>query len=214
MQESKNFGLWLKWTLYCGLGEFFGITAAAILATAANNIPLPTNSPFNLLILIVAVTLSGIIEGTITGYLQAKILSRVFGVNLKRWILLTVAVAVIGWLAGSLPSALSNPNTQDLTQPNLLQMLVAAAFLGIAAGGAFGFAQFLELKRHVKKASRWIFANAIAWAFAMMVIFTAATLPNSQTPALLIVLAGMVSGVLAGLILGAVTGWQLIKFQR
>lgn len=214
LKRSSN--LWLQWTIYCGLGEFFGITIAAIIAVSINtNIGEPNNF-IKLIAIFTAAIISGIFEGTITGFLQTKILSKAFSINAKRWIILTASVAVLGWLAGTIPSTIisGNQNINDTTPPTVFQMLAYAALLGLVAGTAFGFAQWLELKHHVQKAKNWIAANAIAWAIAMMIIFTAATLPDANTPIPIIILFGCISGLLAGLALGVVTGYQLINFQK
>lgn len=213
---KRSSNLWLKWTLYCGLGEFLGITTAAIIAVTINTNVGDPNTFIKLITVFAAVIMSGIFEGAITGFLQAKILSKVFSINIKRWITLTASVAVIGWLAGTIPSTVitSTQNLNDSAQPTLFQMLIYAALLGLVAGTAFGFAQWFELKHHVQKASRWIVANAIAWAIAMIIIFTAATLPDINTPIPIIILLGCICGLLAGLILGAITGFQLIKFHK
>lgn len=211
------FSLWLKWTLYCGVGEFLGIATAAAIAVLFNRL---INYPQNIseiTLLYLAATISGIVEGGITGSLQAKILSPALSVSVKKWVMLTTAVAVLGWLGGTTPSIIVAKISSTADTPidlTFSQMSFYALAMGLIAGVLFGLFQWFELKNHVNAAWRWIAANAVGWALAMVVIFWGATTPDANTPAIVIIAIGALVGILAGLIVGAATGVSLLAFTR
>ncbi len=215
--------LWLRWTAVCGIGEFVGIAAAAVIALCTNRFIGEPTTLLTIITIYLAATFSGIIEGGITGYLQATVLSKALGVNMKRWVLLTVAIAVMGWIIGTTPSIINTnqsfSSTQTATATALIDLsfwsiLLYAAGLGIVTGALFGLFQTVELRRHVVNSWQWIVANALGWTLAMVIIFIAATTPTILTPLPVVILYGAVAGLLAGLAVGAVTGIPLVNFQR
>ncbi len=59
-----------------------------------------------------------------------------------------------------------------------------------------------------------ILANAVGWAVALDIIFLAATIPSELWSIIQVGILGMVTGVLAGLSIGAITGIGLIVMTR
>lgn len=69
-------------------------------------------------------------------------------------------------------------------------VLLMAAMAGAGAGLCFGAAQWLVLRRHAERASRWIWIHVPAWALAMSAIFLGASLPASGSSSWFIALTG------------------------
>jgi uncharacterized integral membrane protein len=94
-------------------------------------------------------------------------------------------------------------------------VVVAAAAFGVVLLGSIGAAQWLELRRHVSRAGRWVPATAAAWC-AGLVAFSAVTSPlwqSDQHPALIAAI-GALGGLVMALTVAAGTGWALIRLLR
>ena len=210
--------LWRDWTLSCALGEFIGIGLAGIVATimiVGMGEPQNAVEAWGAYAAMVAV---GAVEGSAIGYFQWRVLHRLFPVMTARaWVGATLAVAVLGWAVGMLPSTLTAGAPQPeaaSAQPALWLILLMSAGIGAAAGLVFGFAQWLVLRRHAAHSAHWMLSNMGGWAVAMAWIFLAASWPDESTPKLIVVLGGLAGGALAGLSIGAVTGLSLLRLAR
>lgn len=81
-----------------------------------------------------------------------------------------------------------------------------ALAMGLMLGAVFGFGQWLVLRRHANHSARWITANALGWALAMLLIFAAASVPGQHTAVGLLWGIYITAGLLAGLSVGIITG--------
>ncbi|KPL68199.1 hypothetical protein SZ64_08735 [Erythrobacter sp. SG61-1L] len=211
--------LYRSWVLSCGLGEFIGIGCAGIVALAANSLIGEPDSPAAAWTIYLAMVSVGAVEGGAIGFFQWRILQRLFpNLPARHWIGATVAVAILGWASGMLPSTLSAGSppagAEAVAEPGMAFILLASAGMGAAGGLIFGFAQWLVLRRHTSHAVLWLPANILGWAIAMMWIFLAATWPDMTTPPLFIALSALAGGAAAGLSIGAVTGIALLRLAR
>jgi MFS family permease len=154
------------------------------------------------------VVAGGLVEGLALGGLQAAGLGRMLPeLNRRRWLLVTAAVAGVGWAAASAPAALSGDDGGAV--PPLLLILGGAIGLGVVMGAVLGAVQATVLRTVVRHPWRWVAANMAAWAPAMAVIFLGAGAPGADWPLPTVVALGAVTGVAAGGVLGLVTGWFL-----
>ncbi len=208
---------WLKWTAACGLGEFLGIGAAAGIGFG---VVMSLGEPDTLgkkLLVMLATVFSGIVEGLITGSLQWMVLREKFaGVRAKNWLFYTALGAVIGWILGMTPPTFLMGQPGSATPPPefsgpLIALLAAGA--GVVLGALFGFCQWLELRKHVAQAGRWILANSLAWTIGLAIIYVGASLPEAEAALVTVIIIGTVSGLLAGLAVGAITASFLIKLK-
>jgi hypothetical protein len=123
----------------------------------------------------------------------------------------TSAAAALAWSIGMLPST-----AHDLwSRWPILLIVVAAAALGLVLLCSIGTAQWLELRRHVPRAGRWVTATAAAWC-AGLVAFSAVTSPlwqPGQRPALVAAI-GALGGLVMALTVAVGTGWALIRLLR
>ncbi|HSK28156.1 MAG TPA: hypothetical protein VK894_14700, partial [Jiangellales bacterium] len=138
------------------------------------------------------------------------------------FVLATVVVAVSGWVLGSLPSALisaaeageaAQAGGTVTAEPPLILLAAVFALGGAVAGAAFGGAQAVVLRRHVARPRRWVAANVVAWAIGVTVITVGATVVPAGWPVAGLAAYGAVVGLLAGLVVGAVTGYALPGLQ-
>jgi hypothetical protein len=129
----------------------------------------------------------------------------------RRWVVVTVLVAGLGWAAASAPGVLATGGGRE---PPVTLMLGGAAALGASMGAVLGVAPALVLRGHVRRPRRWVAASALAWAPTMVVIFLGATTPSAGWPVAALVGLGAVTGLAAGAVLGAVSGGFLPSLHR
>lgn len=188
-----------RWIAFCALAEAIGMSASAAAARATEFIPgAGAVGPFALIVV------GGLIEGLALGLFQSAALARWLPqFSRRRWMLVTVIVAGLGWAAASAPSQLS---AQDDSTPPIAFIAAAAAGLGIATGAFLGAAQAGGFRQLVRHPWRWIGISAVAWIPTMIVIFLGATSPNSDWSFLQVVAFGAATGTLAGAVLGLLSG--------
>jgi hypothetical protein len=84
----------------------------------------------------------------------------------------------------------------------------------MVAGPILGSVQAVILRRHVRGAGRWLWANAMAWALGMPVIFVGMDLvPWSQGGVAVGLAIYAVCGV-AGILVGAIHGRILLRMTE
>ena len=194
-------GLFWAWTMSVTVGEFAGFCVPAIVGALIWD----QTAPVAFAVLVAA----GSLEGAVLGWSQARVLRRPLpSLSVRHWVVGTSVAAAVAWSIGMLPST-----AYDLWSrwPVPLTVL-AAAGVGVALLCSIGAAQWLELRRHVPRAGRWVPATAAAWC-AGLVVFSAVTSPLWQPgqPAVLIAAIGAVGGLLMAVTVAAGTGWALIR---
>lgn len=196
-----------RWMALCAGAEAIGMTAAASAAKVSQAL-VGEPGGREAAVALSLVVAGGLVEGVALGGLQAAGLQRLVpGLDRRRWLLVTTAVAGLGWAAASAPAALSGAD--DGSVPPLLLVLAGAVGLGAVMGVLLGAVQATGLRRHVRHPWRWVGANAAAWAPAMAVIFLGATEPNADWSGPSVAALGAVTGLAAGSVLGLVSGWFL-----
>ncbi len=218
MEVARTPPRWSTWTAAVGIAEGLGILAAATVAVLAAGVTAGwTRAPAAAGALAAAV-LGGVAEGTLVGTVQSTLLRRWLpGLSARRWVVATVAVVVALWLLGTLPSALmaavgstdAGAGGAAPEGPPMLVLLLVGFVGGALGGAAMGAVQSGVLRGHVTHPRRWITVNALAWSLGLLVILLAATLPTQDTPRGVVAVLAAGGGLLAGLVVGAVTGWAL-----
>jgi hypothetical protein len=187
----------LHWFLACALGEAAGIAVVATTYAAMDRglltgLALPSLA-------------AGAWEGACLGTAQALILRR-FRIAAPRWIGLTLAAAVLGYGLSLLGGAGQGGDGQ--AEPSLAMMGLLGAGLGVVMGAMMGTLQALAGRGRLR-ARRWICANMAGWAPAMAAIMLGAGSVDASFSLACIATAGAVSGAIAGLALGVITGFAL-----
>jgi hypothetical protein len=164
-----------------------------------------------------AVVLGMVLEGVVVGAAQEQVLRGVLAdLRAGSWTAATALGAGAAWLIGMAPSTvfgLTAPSGQSATatEPPVLLQYTLAVLLGLVAGPILGSAQALVLRRHTGGAGRWLWANAMAWALGMPVIFVGMDLvPRSRGGVAVGVAIYAVCGV-AGMLVGAIHGRILLR---
>ena len=198
----------VRWTALCAVAEAIGMTAAAAAAkTSQARVGEPGSGREMALALSIAVG-GGLVEGVALGGLQAAGMGRLLpNLNRPQWVLVTTAVAGVGWAGAS--AVAGGSGQDDGAAPSLLLILCVALALGTLMGALLGAGQATLLRGQVRHPWRWVAANVAAWAPAMAVIFLGASVPGADWPASTVILLATLTGLVAGTILGLISGWFL-----
>lgn len=158
-------------------------------------------------------SLSGLVEGIVLGSLQALFLRHLYPrLSVPAWVVLTTLLAIFGWATGSAIPIFGTFDGQERVEPPLQLVIGFASFFGLLIGALFGGVQMIAFRRAAFHSHWWIIVNAAGWAIALPVIYLAASLPDQSSPIWQIIGAGLASGIIAGVLLGAVTGlafWRI-----
>lgn len=222
VSTKTGFLLWLRWVVANALAELVGLGATFALDILILARVAAAHSILASILGIIAIAVTGAIEGTVVGLLQWSVLRHPFPLVTRRaWVVATVIGAVIAWFLGSLPSTLMDMGSQEssapVQEPSQAVMLLLAAGMGLFLGVVLGYPQWRELRRAVRGAWLWIPANSLAWALGMPAIFAAvdrayAVYATGSPGGAVAVMAAALA--LAGAIVGAVHGLALVKLAR
>lgn len=202
----------VRWTLLCAAAETVGMTASASAATASQLLVGEPSTGSEAAVALSLVVAGGLVEGIALGVAQAT--------GLRSWlpsrrraayVLVTMAVAGVGWAGASSPAAFGG---QGGAEPPVGLLLAAAVGLGLVMGAVLGAAQALVLRGRVLRPWRWVTANVAAWALGMPVVFGGAMSPGSGWPLVAVAGVGALTGLVAGAVVGLVTGVFLPSLQR
>jgi len=188
-----------RWICWVSVGELAGFCVPTVTATLLADEP-PVA-------LIGALVVAGAVEGTVLGWTQARVLREALpAVSGRRWVTLTAAGAALAWFCGMLvPTAYETWHHWPV--PAQIAVLAVLATVLLAS---IGTAQWLELRRHVPHASRWIGASALAWALGLGT-FSAVATPlwqPGQSPALIVAI-GLLGGLAMATTMAVTTGLVL-----
>lgn len=207
---------WKKWTLACTAGELLGMGAVALIAVTYNRWVGEPLTPADKALQLLVVVFAGAAGGFLLGYWQWRVLRLKFPkMPAREWIGYTMAIAMLGWLLGMLPSLLltlgNAPIPPRPVESPMVLILVGAMAMGLFLGAMFGLFQWFAFHKYARESIQWVTGNSLGWGLGMMFIFAAATWPDESTPLSGIIAAGIVGGSLAGLSVGAITGIYLNK---
>jgi hypothetical protein len=223
----------LRWVGLCAAAEAVGMTAAAAAARVATSLAdggtgvggVGVAGARGVAAAWGVVVLGGLVEGTSIGLAQAAALRpSVRGLPVGRFVLVTVAVAGLGWAAVSAPAVLAQDD--GAPAPAMAVVVGGAAALGLATGAVLGAVQAWVIRSAVAPGAvprgavprgavprgavthpwRWTWISALAWAPAMAVIFAGAQSAPAHWSTGAVALLGTVTGAVAGAALGAVCG--------
>lgn len=207
-----------RWTAANGVAEAFGLGTTFLLGTAAAPFLDADHGTIGVLaVALLAVLLGTFLEGVVVGVAQGVVLeARCADVRRGSWIVATAVGAGFAWILGMIPStvmALSAPPqaASSIQEPTLVVQLLLAAGLGMVTGPMLGGAQWAVLRRHLPRAASWLWANGLAWALGMPVIFAGMNLVPWTGSPLTKAIAIYAVCLTAGLVVGAVHGFILMR---
>lgn len=210
-----------RWIIANGWSEAAGLGTTFVLGRAlAPWLEHATGAVTVLLGALAAVLLGTLLEGVLVGVAQEAVLrDRLASLRKRAWMLATATGAALAWLLGMIPSTVLALRPQDaaaspLAEPSALVQYALAAALGLVAGPVLGFAQWTVLRRHLARATWWLWANAAAWAIGMPLIFLGMEyVPWTGPPAAkLLAIYGVCGAV--GVVVGAIHGRFLVNLLR
>lgn len=206
-------GLWLGWVLAnslaetVGLGISFGMGAILIQYLQGPGV-------LTALATAGAAVLAGtLIEGTTVGTAQWLVLRRrIPNMRWRTWTLATAAGALVAWTLGMLPGTFMGAQSGGPApaEPPDSVVYVLAAVMGLVGGTILGAPQWIALRRHVRRASLWVPANALAWAPGMVLAFAAADVLFSSDMGSVSILFAVSILALIGAVVGAIHGAVLV----
>ena len=211
---NNRHSLWLRWVAANALSELIGLGATfAAIGFLVSKID--TSRISGILLAFLLTVLSGAIEATLVSLSQWWAMQPWFQqIQRFAWWRATLIGALLGYVLGYLPSTLmsmgdSTSQAAQVEPPQWVTLLLAAA-LGLVAGAVLSFAQWLALRKSVKRSGLWIPANMLAWAFGMPVIFFGMDLAFKMTAVWQSVLVVAAALLVAGLVVGAIHGTFLV----
>lgn len=208
-----NWSLWYRWILANAVGE--GIGLGLTLATGFVLFSGMEKTAGPLVVACLAILAGTSIEGLIVATAQWLVLRQPLSqLSWRTWALVTALGAFIAWTLGMIPSTffLTRAHSGATGSAQMSEFVIygLAALMGLVLGPVLGVPQWLALRRYVQKASWWVLANAIAWAFGMMVVFIGmhVVLRDGFHPGMLTIL--LLFLLVAGGTVGAVHGIALV----
>lgn len=199
LKQWSSWGLWQRWILVTSIAEILGLTIVGIVSMTLSRVSHIQGS----------FTLIGTLEGIILGFSQWLVL-RHYIHHSNRWIIATVIGGLFAWFTGLTISALMALVYAGVAEPTkTLDFFRGLFLLGAGLGTVLGFCQWLVIKNQIRRAIWWIFANAIAWAFGLIIAYFGAGLMEASF-SLRTALSTVATGTAMGAVIGGITGIALI----
>lgn len=193
-----------RWVIVVTAGELAGFTLPATVGIVTSDQPAAVSYP--------ALVAAGLLEGAVLGWAQWSVARRRLpALSRRRWVALTSIGAATAYAI-----ALLAPMFWERLNEWAIGLQVAV----FVTGGmllllTIGTAQWIELRHHVPRASRWIATTALAWAVALIVFVAIATPLWYEGQAFWATLAvGIGAGLVMALAMAAVTGLALVRLSR
>lgn len=200
------------WAEAAGLGTTFvlGLLAVPVLDQVAGALEI-------VLAALLAVLLGTLLEGVLVGAAQERVLrGRLPRLRPRAWTVATALGAGLAWLLGMVPStvmallASETPGPAG-AEPGAAAQYALAGALGLLVGPVLGLAQWRVLRGVVERPARWLWANALAWAVGMPLIFFGMDhVPWAGPPLVAVAAIYLVCG-LSGAVVGAIHGRVLVR---
>lgn len=146
------------------------------------------------------VVLFGAGEGAVLGYAQWRALRSWRPGFSSRWMVATSLSAMLAWACGMTPSTAS-----DLGAPGWLAMLLGFSLMPVLLL-SMPIAQWRVLRAYVPRAWRWVPWSLAAWVLALPPTFIGPMSIPDHSPAGVIAITWLVSGLAMAAILAFVTG--------
>jgi hypothetical protein len=192
----------ISWISACAIGEALGLAFSGVIASVVGVIFAPASGDPSPWLLRGLMIFAGFFEGACVGAAQAALLRARFPELSAPWFTVMTGVGMaVGWAVGSFVAG----GSEDFASPNTGTMILFALASGVGLGAILGTAQATLLRHHTDAAPRWIVANVVGWALAMVVSFfgTNALPSGGYGPGAIGVL--LITGASMGAIVGVTT---------
>jgi hypothetical protein len=213
--------LWQRWTAANALGEMLGLGLTFLITGWFFTTQSNSGTTAGILLAFAVAVLSGAVEATIVGLAQWWAMNPWFTfITRFAWWRATFIGALIAYVLGYLPSTLMDmssaaaPSSAPPVEPPQWIVLLLAAGLGLVGGAVLSFAQWLVLRKNVKRAGLWIPANMLAWALGMPLIFWGIDVAFKMSEVWQSVLLMAVVLLVTGAVVGAIEGAFLVRMAK
>jgi hypothetical protein len=197
--QWNSFGLWEHWVLQSAIAQIIGLAIVGIASIAVSRMGYIRGT----------FTFIGILEGIVLGFTQWLVLRRYIR-HSTRWIFATVIGGLFAWFTGLTISVLmafafAGASGNDVNMAFIQGLIL----LGMGIGGVLGFCQWLVIRTQIRYGIWWVFANAIAWSFGLLVAyFGVGAIEEKST--IQTALTTVTTGAIMGVVIGSITGITLI----
>lgn len=203
--------LFLQWTIATSIGLLLAFAVPFIVSTQFSIFAKRYFKDLLIPSAVIVTVIAGAAGGAILGFFQSLVLKRfIKNFSIKNYVLATaIAIALIFLV-------ISNPKPINPEKVNRLLFIFAVITFSSVFFLSIGIAQWIVLKRYLKKAGWWIVANAIALPVSGLVGAFAISLTQFRlaTPLYIRIIIGILIGSLNGAIYGAITGFVLINLLK
>jgi hypothetical protein len=206
--------VWVTWTLLTVAGEVAGL---AFVAGTGWGVSMGFGKPAGILLAftVAAMILAGAVEGAALGLAQSLVLCRELpSLTHRAWIRATAMGAAAAWAVGIVASMLAHGARGTEPAAGPAATMVVALLGALTLGALLGAAQWLELRRHVRGAARWIPVNAIAWVLGLPIAVAGGSSVGPEGSLAGAAVIGALTGTATGLIVGAITGLALLPLLQ
>jgi hypothetical protein len=210
--------IWIRWVWANAWAELLGLGATFLLGYGLFAFLEEPQTPLEVFGFVLLMTSTGIIEGTIVGWFQWRILRNLFEkISFRSWWLATLIGALTAWFLGSLPSSLMGMWAEEAgsatIEPPLVVILLLACGMGLILGIILALPQWRVLQEHVRHACIWLPANSLAWGAGMTLIFAGIDYAQRGASIVLTVLIMVLTLFVAGATVGAIHGIFLLRLN-
>jgi hypothetical protein len=181
-----------RWLMAVTAGELLGFAAPAAAGIVVKQLGASGG------VQVIVLALAGAIEGLLLGAAQAW--AWPLPVRRLRYALLTSLAAALVWTAAMLLVQLIKAD--DMPDQLVVASAVATVLFGLPA---IGFAQWLELRHHARRAWRFIAWSALAWLLALPFSFAPGPFVDASTPFVPQLALWTIGGFLMALVMALVT---------
>ncbi len=200
----RGLKVWEQWLCATAIAQLVSLG----ILTAANTVTRWTGSP-NIYVVLILV---GALQGAVLGFAQWLVLRRYIR-HMGWWIGATIGGAILAWGLGMMVDvfmALFVALSTTTGTVKTIATLEGIFLVGAGVGTIIGYAQWLVLESYIRKSFLWIVANALAWAFGLLIAFISIGVTRLDEFNAHNAIAWVVTGMSTGAIVGGITGIALI----
>jgi len=217
MTHGVRSELWKSWVWANAWAELLGLGATFVLGYGIFVYLPEPNSPVSVLVFVLAMTATGVVEGSVVGWFQWRVIRTKFrNIQFRDWWRATLIGALVAWFLGSLPSSLMSMSSDAAAaapvEPALGLVLLLACGMGLILGVVLALPQWWVLRGSAVRAWTWLPANSAAWGLGMPLIFVG--IDVAQRTQNVVALALLAFTLFAtGAVVGVVHGSFLIRLE-
>jgi hypothetical protein len=200
-EPLRGLRLLVRWVLWVTPATFVGFTVAIVVIVALDRLD-PPDAVFGVVSVLGWAGCGGVL-GRAEGHVLRQALP---SLSAARWTGATAAGTAVVWTAAMTPRALR----AVLSGRSALFLGVVLLIVIVVVVFALGLAQWFVLRRHLPKASTWVWVSAGAWLVAMLLGATVWTISSGDESAIAILAIGAIGALVVGVAMASLTGTFLV----